>query len=778
MFSAQGGRYAEDIFNVYAMQFAKGGKLPVSPDAPKGTVLEILDNQERALLRTQLYLFDMHTAPERAQIQAAAGLKYLKPAEIQATQNKLTLAQEGFDEVMSRIITVKEGSTTQIATWEREYRKAKDALNRARKNAAESGIPTYHYQGGQWVPSEQYNPEVARQLAEEMEAAYVAGQAGLIARSVIDEAPVVPEYKLITGKKLKEALKRENVILTNARVDNSIKNGEEIATRMANNIGRNDEAIGDLLISSMQEMQELELKMLTADMGLSPTVHFADDVIPEVMRVDVEFDKFFGGDKAKALPELAEKWSSFKNKEDIISLARREETAGMLRSTYTARYLTTIQKQYRDVAPADFADALGYAITAGKIPKSVTGIQRELAVKVRQMIGPIREAVRGMNKDGLLNSLQRFGLNKNNGYIIDEKDLNQNLESIFYSLPFVKKAGAKTDQEQTRLRELKKLQDAGMHPLQMLENLLKAVAITKAEQGLAANITANFGWKTHFESFEQAVKAGWVAIESTDTGRKGNIINALPSPKDGALFPPEIASQIGATVRHWNEVLTKPRNEVVRLVSQWTGLAKVFMTVNRLGYHALNLMSDLSTAMIRGTNPADMIAGIRLAKRYIANTLPAEYAGSTNLVAKHLGKADALERQLRLVTKSWGDETDAIAKADAAGFTPTIRLVGANGSVKSTKLDPDELVEKMTTRGIFEKNIYINAIQGLDDAFILDARDLQRAKLGQRIGARIAQATQVAGKVGGDFASIYSNAIRAAHAQKTPRTDAAACACR
>jgi hypothetical protein len=766
IFSAQGGRYAEDIFNVYAMQFADRGTLPVSADAPKGTVLKILDDQEKALLRTQLYLFDMQTAPERAQIQAAAGLKYKKPAEIEAIQNKLTLAQESFDEVMSRITIVREGGTSEVAAWEKEYQKAKNALNKARKNAVESGIPTYHYQGGQWVPSEQYNPEIARQLADEMEAAYVAGQAGLIARSMVDETPVVPEYKLLTGKKLKEALKRENVILTNGRVDNSIKHGEEIATSMANNIGRNDEAIGDLAISSMQEMQELELKILTADMDLPPTVHYADDVIPEVMRVDVEFDTFFGGDKPVAIAQLGEKFSSFRNKEDIRALAAREETAGMLRSTNTARYLTVIQRQYKDVEPTDFADALGYAIATGKIPKSVTGVQREIAMKVRPMIGPIREALKGMNKDGLLNSLERFGLNKDSGYIIDEKDLNQNLESIFDSLPFIKKVGAKTDEEQARLQALKKLQDAGVHPLQMLENLVKAVAITKAEQGLAANITANFGWKTHFDTFEQAVKAGLVAIEALGSGQKSNIINALPSPKDGALFPPEIASQIGAATRHWNEILTKPRNEIVRQVSQWTGFAKVFMTVNRLGYHALNLMSDLSTAVIRGTNPADMIAGIRLAKRYIANTLPAEYGALTDEVAKRFGAADALERQLRLVTKSWGAETDAIAKADATGFAPTIRLVGANGTIKNTKLDPDELVEKMTTRGIFEKNIYINAIQGLDDALILDARDLQKAKFGQKAGARIAQATQIAGKVGGDFASIYSNAIRAAHAQK------------
>jgi hypothetical protein len=768
IFSVQNGRYAEDIFNAYAMQFADYGKLPVSPDAPEGTVLKILDDQEKKLLRTQLYLLDMHTAPERAQIQAAAGLKYRKPAELEATQNALTFAQEVFDEAMSRIVTVRTGSPDEIVAWEKEYQKAKTLLNKTRKAAVESGLPTYHYQGGQWVPSEQYNPEIARQLAEEMDAAYVAGQAGLMAKAMVDDVPVVPQYKLLTGKKLKDALKRENVVLTNGRVANSIKHGEEIAASMTKKAGKNDEAIGDKVVSALQELSEVHLKHIAADIDLPPTVHFDEELIPEVMRVDVEFKDLFSGDSAKATSQFSEKWSSFKNKEDIRALAARQETAGMLRSTHTARYLATIKRQYKDVTPADFADALGYAVATGKIPKSVTGIQREIAMKVRPMIGPIREAVKSMNKDGLLSSLERFGLNKTNGYTIDQKDLNENLEAIFDSLPFMRKGSGKTDDEQRRLQALDKLAKDGVHPLQLLENLIKAVAITKAEQGLAANITANFGWKTDpkIKSYEDAIKAGWVAIESAGTGAKSNIINALPAPKDGGLFPPEIATQIGASVRHWNEILTKPRAELVRQVSQWTGLVKVFMTVNRLGYHALNLVSDLSTAVLRGTSPADIITGIRLTKRYIERTLPAEYGGITNEVAKRLGLADALERQLRLVTKSWGAETDAIAKADAKGFVTNIRLVGANGAIKSTKINPDELIEKMTTRGILEKNLYINAIQDLDDALILDGRDLVKASFGRKVGARISSATQAAGKIGGDFASIYSNAIRAAHAQK------------
>jgi hypothetical protein len=766
IFAAQGGRYAEDIFTAYAMQFAQYGKLPLSPDAPAGTIIKILDDQEKSLLRTQLYLLDMHVAPERAQAQAAAGLKYKKPAELEAVQDKLTLAQEQFEEVMSRIGIVRDGGTQEVAAWEKEYQQVKKALEKARKSAAESGIQTFHYQAGTWVPSDQYDPTIARQLAEEMERAYVAGEAGRVARTMVDETPVVPEFKVLSGKKLQEALKRENIILTNARVANSVKHGEEIAAAMSKEIGKYDQVIDDPAVSAMQELQELELKQLSADMDMPPVVHYADEIIPEVMRVDVEFDSFFKGDKAVATGQLAERFSSFRNKEDLIALARKEETSGMLRTSNTAQFLTRIQREYRDTAPADFADALGYAISRGEIPKSVQGVTREIAMKIRPMIGPIRQALSEMNKNGLMNAIERFGLKDFLDPKFDEKSMVQSMESVFEALPFVKAKNIKTDEEQLRLRRLGESLESGLHPIQLFENLVKAISVTKAEQGLAANIVANFGWKNQFNSYKEAVDAGWVAIESAGIGQKSNIINALPSPKDGALFPPEIAGQVGAVVRHWNEMVTKPRNEFVKQVSQWTGLAKVFMTVNRLGYHTLNLVSDLSTAVIRGTSPADMILGTRLASRYIARTLPAEYGGLTDFVAKRTGMATALEQQLRLVTKSWGADADAIAKADAEGFAPTIRLVGAGGNVKRTKLDPDELVEGMTRRGIFEKNVFVNAIQGLDDSLILDARDLEKAKFGQKVGARVARATQIAGKVGGDFASVYSNAIRAAHANK------------
>lgn len=766
LFAAQGGRYAEDLFNAYAMQFAQYGRLPVSADAPKGSVLKIMDDQEAKLLRTQLYMLDAKTAPEKAQIQAAAGLKYRKPSEIEATQNKLTLAQEKFEEVMSRIAIVRQGGKQEVAAWEKEYNAAKSLLNKARKEAAESGLSTFHYQAGKWIPSEEYNPDVARQVAEEMEAAYVAGQSGLLARTLADEAPVTPAYKVLSGKKLQAALKKENLILASERAKRSTKHGEDIAAAMTQTIGKYDDIIDEPGVAPMQELQELELKQLSADMEMPPVIQPVEELIPEFIRVQTDFGPLLNTEKNAASTQLKERFSSFFNKEDIAALLRKEETAGFLRTSNVSRVLTTLEKAYKELPAEEFADAMTYALSRGDIPKSVPAKQVEIAMTLRPVVDSIREAAMDLNKDGIVNALKRFGLSDRIGYNLDEKDLIENMEALFDSLPFVQKPGANTIDEQNRLRALAEMQDAGVHPFTLFGNLAKAISVAKAEQGLAANIVSNFGWKNYFDSFDEAVKAGWVGIEGVGAGQKNNIIDALGSPRDGALFPPEIANQVGAAVRHWNEMLLKPRNEIVRQISQWTGLAKVFMTVNRLGYHALNLASDLSTAMIRGVSPADIIMGSKLAGKYIARTLPAEYGIATDLIANATGRATALERQIRNVTRTWGKPAEDIAAMDAKGFVPSIKLVGKGGGVSKVKLDADQLVDKMTERGILEKNIFINAIQGQDDALILDARDLEKAKFGQKIGARVSQATQIAGKVGGDFASIYSNAIRAAHVYK------------
>jgi hypothetical protein len=793
LFALQGGRYAEDIFNAYAMQFAIRGNLPPSAETAANTTLKILDEEERALLRTHLYMLDMHVAPERAQIQAASGFKYKTAAEIQKVETALTFAQEQFSEVVSRVAVVRQGGKIEIAEWEKEFKAAQTLLNKARKKASESGVPTFHYQAGTWVPSDQYRPEIAIQLAEEAEAAYVAGQSGLMARTLIDEVPVIPEYKILKGKKLEEALKRESLTLTETRINSSRKAADVIESQAAKEL---DSIQDDDLLGLLAVVQEAEMKKLANDMELPRAIGFADDVNPEVLRVDTAFQKVTKTDKGDVGYSTRERFSAVYGKEDLAQFARMEEGAGLLRSNRVANALRTLQRQYSDLSVDEFGDALNFAVARGDLPSTVSGQVRQLALQLRKLVGPIREAAAELNKDGIIDSLARMGLSDKVGYNIDKGQLSQSIEHLFDSLPFVKKPGLeKTDAAQEQIKRFDAMIASGTHPIELFENLVKAISVAKAEQGIAANIVANFGWKStgEFKTIKEAVEVGgYVAVESTSGGSSANIIKAMGSAKDGALFPPEIAKQIGAVSRHWNEVMNIPREEAVQIVAQFTGFAKVFMTVNRLGYHAQNLVNDLSTALIRGTSAADLVIGTRLAGIYVAETLPAEYGrltdalvGVNDTVKEWVGKitgtegfisapgATSLERQIRLVTKSWGKEADAIKNFDANPLDAmSMKVVGPNGKISRRKLDPYAFVDALTRSGVFEKNLIVNNIQNLEDAIALDPNRVGSAKFLQKAGARINRATQVAGKIGGDFSSTYSNAIRAAHAMKILRSRA------
>lgn len=767
IFAAQGGRQAEDMFNAYAMIFAEYGKLPPSLDTPAGSVLKIVDDEEARLLRIQLYKLDSQVAPERIQPQTAAGFKFRKPEELAPYENKLQLAQESFGEVMSRIGTARTGGTQEIKAWEKEYEKAKAKLERARQAAVERGIETFHYLEGEWIPSNQFDPEMAVRLAQEADEAYVAGQAGLAARAIVDTTPVVPEYKVLKGKALEKALKFEKVELDKARVAKSEKHSEEIAAAALKEFDKYDDMLLEPGESAMHLQQEVLLKGLAADMEMPHVTHLPEELVPEMVRVNTEFAAIKSAEKAQAFKELRERWSGSAGKEDVASIMRQSETRGFLQSSASANFLEQLLKTYKNTPARDFADAMDIAVKTGsKIPKSAPPQVQEIAMKLKPLIGQIREAMKGMGSQGIIEAFQRYGINENAGYFLDKKALQVDLETIFTTLPFFKKSGIKADENLAREQKMNKLEESGMHPVQLLENMIKAISMVKAEQGLAANITQNFGWKSDpsITSYEDAIRKGWVGIEGV--GAKDNIIKSIPSPKDGGLFPPELAPQIGAAVRHWNSVLATPRNQVVTIVSQWTGLVKVFMTVLRPGYHVLNAMNETSTAVLRGVvNPKHFGLGAQIMARHSAATLPADYAGTVNFVSKLTGGPKSLDVTLARAMKVWEDQGTAIDNINSFAYSSGLTVTRAG---KKVNLDVtlDEWAQRFEDAGILEKNIFINNFQGLDDAAILANADSAKNRLFQKTGLKIAKATQAIGKGAGDLSMVYNNTIRVAHAMK------------
>jgi hypothetical protein len=765
IFAAQGGRQAEDMFTAYSMLFAEYGKLPPSLDTPAGSILEIIDGEEAKLLRVALYKMDSQIAPERIQTQTAAGFKFRKPEELIPYENKLQLAQEVFSDVMSRIGTARTGGTQEAKLWEKEYQIAKTKLERARLAAVERGIETFHYLDGEWIPSSQFNPEMALRLAQETEAAYVAGQSGLAARVVVDTTPVVPEYKLLKGKALEKALKFEKVELDKARADKSKKHSEVISSAAIKEIDKYDDMLLEPGESAMHLMQEVELKHLVTDVDMPPVIHTAEELIPEMIRLNTEFTSIKSAEKAQALREIKERWSGTAGKEDVASIARQSETKGFLQSSASANYLERLVRKYKTSSVDDFSEGISIAIATGnKIPKNASPAVQEVAMRLKPLIEQIRQAMKEMGSQGIFEAFQRYGVSDNAGYVLDKKALKADIETVFKSLPFYKSGNAKADEAFDRVRKLEQLEKSGLHPVQLLENMFKALSMVKAEQGLAANITENFGWKNSFDTYEQAVKAGWVGVETGDL--KSNIIKSIPSPKDGGLFPPELAPQIGAAVRHWNSVLATPRSQAVTTVAQWTGLFKVFMTVLRPGYHVLNAASETSTAILRGVvNPKHYALGGQIMAKHAAATLPADYAGTVDFISKLTGGPDSLDVTLARAMKVWEDPKAIADNVNSFAYSTDITLV-KNGKKSDVGVTLEEWAQRFEDAGILEKNIFINNFQGLDDAAILANPENAKNRLFQKTGLKIAKFTQTAGKFAGDLSMVYNNTVRVAHAMK------------
>lgn len=765
IFGAQGGRQAEDMFTAYSMLFAEYGKLPPSLDTPAGSVLEIIDDEEAKLLRVALYKMDSQIAPERVQIQTAAGFKFRKPEELIPYENKLQLAQEAYSDVMSRIGIARTGGTQEAKLWEKEYQIAKTKLERARLAAVERGIETFHYLDGEWVPSNQFNPEMALRLAQETEDAYVAGQSGLAARLVVDSTPVVPQYKLLKGKALEKALKFEKIELDKARAEKSKKHSEVISSAAIKEFEKYDDMLLEPGESAMHLMQEVELKHLVSDVDMPHVIHTPEELIPEMIRLNTEFTSIKSAEKAQALKEIKERWSGSAGKEDVASFVRQSETKGFLQSSASANYLERLIRKYKTSSVDDFSEGISIAIATGnKIPKNASPAVQEIAMRLKPLIGQIREAMKEMGSQGIFEAFQRYGVSDTAGYFLDKKALKADIETVFKSLPFFKSGNAKADEALDRVKKLEQLEKSGLHPVQLLENMFKALSMVKAEQGLAANITENFGWKKSFDTYEQAVKAGWVGIEGN--GSKDNIIKSIPSPKDGGLFPPEIAPQIGAAVRHWNSILTTPRNQAVTLVAQWTGLFKVFMTVLRPGYHALNAASETSTAILRGVvNPKLYALGGQIMAKHAAATLPADYAGTVDFISKLTGGPNSLDVTLARAMKVWEDPKAIADNVDSFAYSTNVSVV-KNGKKSDVGVTLEEWAQRFEDSGVVEKNIFINNFQGLDDAAILANPENAKNRLFQKTGLKIAKATQTAGKFAGDLSMVYNNTIRVAHAMK------------
>jgi hypothetical protein len=298
-----------------------------------------------------------------------------------------------------------------------------------------------------------------------------------------------------------------------------------------------------------------------------------------------------------------------------------------------------------------------------------------------------------------------------------------------------------------------------MTPLLAFTRMMEAIQMVKMEKGIAMDAAAQFGWTAHFKTAQEAIDAGWVAVEAIG---KQNIARFIPSPENGGLFHPAIADQLGSVFREYNNMYDgKTLPSFIQKAMRVMGVIKFTQTTLMPRHHVTNIFGDASTAMIAGTrNPQDWMDGFRIANQFTATNFAADWG--------KFGK-DFEAKAYRM----------AGAMADNADATRNIKTEGdisltfyRDGKPTSTNISIEKLSKDMADRGIIVPGFVQADIQGFAGELMLEgSTNIQKGAFKQAF-AKLGRGGRNVMKGFSDFTAAYSNGIRAAHAMKIARSRA------
>lgn len=791
------GAIAEAMFRSMAMTIADGGK-PL-PASRLGAKLSKKDQEFFSLLRAEEYkLFrealtryhryqDIPTAPPGRE-----GMKPPKPASKAKADRELVEAETLYETHMKKLAEVEaEGSPEVIANWEKTQVKLQSKLTKAREKAWENWLPTRHWHPVDgWVPTEKYDQAKALRSAEQANAAYIAGKRGVGDRVkfLADSEPVIPPHRKMSPGEKQKFLAKYRRGMNNAQIENNKSILDDTATNVADEVeaGRldfDDLSPDEQIMRAKQEMDARALKEATTARVYRARASYKTR-IPDNPR---EFNELyrpllnpdtpvFGADKlAVRLKGLAERWSGPTGRQDTVTLLRHAETATVQESTNFAEALDSLQIWARknNLDAQDF-DAVWTAIRAGdSVADDASDIQQTLQRNLELFTNILfkSHAQSLLTKEGidgkiLGEMMERFGLKEQYGFPkignLNGKTPEELVNDLMNEMPFGAvpeklrgtDAGIQWEQRRAAFRE------AGISPLLAFTRLMEAVQMVKMEKGVAHNATAQFGWKSHFKTIDEAIADGWVEIEAVG---KQSIARFLPTPEDGGLFHPKIAEQMGSVFREYNNMYEGNQlPEFLRNAMRVMGVIKFTQTTLMPRHHITNAFGDSTTAMIAGvTDPRDWQDGFRIANRFTGSNILADYG-------KRLG--NIFERKAARLDRGIARRGAQAPEVTESEFIPVTIYKNGKPSVENVSID--RLVADWSENGVLVPGFVQADLQGFaGDLALKGATDLQQQAL-RRVQNYAGRKGRGFMKGFSDFTASYSNGIRAAHAMKVARSRA------
>lgn len=795
----EGGPIAEAMFRASAMLFADGGKVLPEGKISKGLsesekkFYNLLREDELGLFREALTKWYRYADIPAAPI-GREGMPIPKKAAQNKAQETLDTAMELYAKHMEELKNVENTSDlTLIKQWEKEMQKIQNRLNKARENAWQKWVQTYHWHPTEgWVQTEKFDHADALRASKNVHAKYMAGKQGATDRELLmaDSVPVIPPHRILNKAEKARFLKKHRVAVT----ENGIRNAASITDDVSRNVGDEvDQGLlefdhlggTDKMLIATQNIQARSLKEAT-EIKIYQTPTSYKDKLPEA---DIDFNRLYrplldedtpvllGERTATKLKLMGQRWAATtRGTSDAAIVARAQENKA---TQFSTDYAGALDKLTRISARATVED-IDAVWTS--LRDDIPLVEGEAAIRaeLRDALAPFTNSIlkseltsvlvaTGLDGSAVGKALSRYGLDSSMGFpSIDElngKTAEELVNSLFNELPFGNlpktiKPGSGEAISWAQRREA--FRSKKLPPSLAFSRMFSAVQQLKAEQGIAHNLTAQLGWKAHYPTMEAAQRAGWVQIEAVG---EQSIARFLPEASGGNLFHPVVAEDIGRVFREWNAVYeAKAYPSWLRSSMRFMGFLKFTQTTSRSGHHVVNLVGDGST-MVLATPVSDwpklgvfMAEGIDIANRYTRANFSADYSKFGKNWEAEASRLPGFFSDIPNAQRPGPIDPNASVKFYVDG-KPTV-----------VKLDKEELSRDFGNRGVMVPGFVQADLMNSTNDMMLTGTTAGNKRIMGKIWSKVARPGHEVMRGLSTGTAAYSNVIRATTAMRVAQS--------
>jgi hypothetical protein len=764
-----GSDVASSMLKMAAAIFLKDGSI-MDAKVNKKVISKLLptDTKEMENIVVEMQGYFKHVKPEEVVPKGREGYPIPTQAAKENAQNKFFEAKRLYEEhVTAGWATVT--NSRELGVWRTKYKKLQEKLDKTRLTAWEKYNDVEYWDNGKWVPSDRYNHAASVRRAQKSpeRVQMIDGRQIDRAQAMVDNPPVKPTKKL-DARASAAYVKKVNKALHARAAEIGVVDMEDGATRA---------------LAREQEMVDAGLDGydLAVRMYYEQIMHAFEP--KGVMPVDSLMVSGEYGAKMPSPVTVAEQramgttidQSSFgwNTRERLMGAGGREQTNPLLIahqstilrgeaqvSAFIIRFRRAAIKggiKTREDQIKLFQDA-----RSGADLSQFGAEYQNLAGTFGKWINQLEAMLKESNVTSNLfeNSLKKFGLSEKQGIVIDSK---KKLSEILDELPFGENPYDKAvDPEgwgawNTRQ---KAFAASEFDPLEFMSRIAFAHAQAEGLNTFVGNLIANHGFKAYGYNQAKASAEGMVALKAyPDQGGIGSdLIKLLEAQAgNGAMFPPEIAREIGSIARELDYLGAKKMPDWLNTVGQITGVIKATQTI----------LGDFTSAMIRGTrDPRDWMAATRMAFAIAKRNARVDYGGAT------------LEQQMMqsMATLSRVSKNPKQSAIESMKFMQNAKIAVVLGG-KKVEYSFEDFAKLCEDNDIAVESIVANDIQGMVETLQTRIGETgvgptggpESVKASQRMQYHLNRGYEKVVKVPGDFTAAYSNIPRIAHALSIAR---------